>query len=70
MPPRTQAGASAATTGSGAKETSMAAYVIADIRVTDPVGYAFYRPLAAASSTGRRNINKRSRSSRPILPAE
>jgi uncharacterized protein (DUF1330 family) len=27
----------------------MAAYVIADIRVTDPTGYEPYRPLAAAS---------------------
>jgi uncharacterized protein (DUF1330 family) len=27
----------------------MAAYVIADIRITDPVGYEAYRPLAAAS---------------------
>jgi uncharacterized protein (DUF1330 family) len=27
----------------------MAAYVIADIRVTDPAGYEPYRPLAAAS---------------------
>jgi uncharacterized protein (DUF1330 family) len=27
----------------------MAAYIIADIRVTDPVSYDHYRPLAAAS---------------------
>ena len=27
----------------------MAAYVIADVRVTDPTGYEPYRPLAAAS---------------------
>ena len=27
----------------------MAAYVIADIGITDPVGYEAYRPLAAAS---------------------
>jgi uncharacterized protein (DUF1330 family) len=27
----------------------MAAYVIADVRVTDPAGYEPYRPLAAAS---------------------
>jgi uncharacterized protein (DUF1330 family) len=31
------------------RNVSMAAYVIADIRVTDPVGYEPYRPLAAAS---------------------
>jgi uncharacterized protein (DUF1330 family) len=27
----------------------MAAYVIADVRITDPAGYEPYRPLAAAS---------------------
>ena len=27
----------------------MAAYVIADVGITDPVGYEAYRPLAAAS---------------------
>jgi uncharacterized protein (DUF1330 family) len=27
----------------------MAAYVIADVRITDPTGYEPYRPLAAAS---------------------
>jgi uncharacterized protein (DUF1330 family) len=27
----------------------MSAYVIADVRITDPAGYETYRPLAAAS---------------------
>jgi uncharacterized protein (DUF1330 family) len=31
------------------EEPTMAAYVIADIRVTDAAGYAPYRPLAGAS---------------------
>jgi uncharacterized protein (DUF1330 family) len=32
-----------------AKDNAMSAYVIADVKVTDPAGYEPYRPLAAAS---------------------
>jgi uncharacterized protein (DUF1330 family) len=32
-----------------AKDNVMPAYVIADVKVTDPTGYEPYRPLAAAS---------------------
>jgi uncharacterized protein (DUF1330 family) len=35
--------------GGNDKEDSMPAYVIADVRVSDPAGYEPYRPLAAAS---------------------
>jgi uncharacterized protein (DUF1330 family) len=31
------------------EETTMAAYIIADVRITDPAGYEPYRPLAAVS---------------------